>query len=127
MASFRGGGELAFGTFRSGLNTEVATFQGSRLEEVHCNFTLTGPKGGQTNVFYDFQLKTEPVFLPACNVPADQCFQILLAVTASQKLWLNLSLHFIHHPLLGLAEKIYAIRKGSLKRNIKDGLGIRTY
>ena len=25
-----------FGTFRSGLNTGVATFQGSRLEGVHC-------------------------------------------------------------------------------------------
>ena len=46
MASFRGGvgGELVlnlyykgyFGTFRNGLNTGVATFQGSRLEGVCC-------------------------------------------------------------------------------------------
>ena len=41
VASFLGGKlyyKAYFGTFRSGLNTGVAAFQGSRLEGVHCMY-----------------------------------------------------------------------------------------
>ena len=45
-----------------------------------------------------------PVFSPPCDVPVYQCLQVFLTVTAAQKLGLDILLHLLQDPLLGLVE-----------------------
>lgn len=47
-----------------------------------------------------------PSFLSALYVSADDCFKILLPITAAQELGLDLLLHLVEYPILCFVEQI---------------------
>ena len=66
-----------------------------------------------------------PFLFSAVDVSVDDGLQVLLAVAAPEKSWLNFLLHLVHHPFLGLIKETCKVGKGSLRRNTSLVKGLK--